>query len=755
MPGGKTLKVRLFMEGIEIPCYRVMVQSSIGAPAVASVEIPPAEEFFDRQEESPAGSGNFVQKLGVQPRSLVHIFYEDSDDPDGLPRLLFEGEFVSFEYSKRSDGNGERVLRVMARDVSNILSSIYVRYYSDIFTPYNSLMSIFSGQATLDKPNTETIRLAVIGMGTGLNPEILGAIQNDTGGFGISAAFKDIVTKALSINTFFSGFDARTKISSKIVSLPDTTSKTLLDATALSALVQQNMSNLKESATVWDLYTMLMGMVFYFPTPIAAAPYLPEPVTGVGSVEKGSQTFIASQGKTLMSLLLKPYTWWSAPPTFNVIFPNQYKSFTSRRNFLSEPTRLLMSAFGAIESVAEQQLKTFAPSQFMFVAPRALLDRFDREAYDTQFSDIVNSPSVKASEVKIANLTEQKRQAEIKTFVRNLPVDQKNAAKQQVASLQQQINQEEATLVKLVDQIRAKRNIQLAKDAQRPSRDVRAQLWNRSVLTGDDDVALASREDFKGIVFAFDYMTQSQVEFTKSKNVSPTALKDYLGNIADYKLAIQQHKDRISEMTLQFSPQLVVGFPALVIDPVRNHFGELDVVTHIIDAQGLADTQVQLSFVRNDDVEFSELSRSIPGKIQFPQWINPLYLPSNIGTEVYQKLFPKNKSDSSKPGIRAADSIMAFAPANSKSSQIGAASRIRQLYFAAKDQQRFVSGFTQRNIASMDQVFLQVLGATKNGASYIFSSFSDERYQAVLKYASAANQVRTAIPIDTAQGVKQ
>lgn len=744
MTAAKKIGLKVYLEGVAIPCYRAMVQTSIGAPAIATIDCPPAEEFFDRYEESPAGSGNFVQKLGVQPRTLVHIFYEDSEDPDDVPRLLFEGEFVRFEYSKTASS---RSLRMVARDVSNILSSIYVRYYSDFFTPYGNLMSIFTGQATADKPNAESLRLSLIGMGTGLNPEVMNAIQSDPNGFGIASALKDIVTKALGTNTFFSGFNDRTKVKDKIVTLADTTSRLLLDATQLASLVQQNLSNLKESATVWDLYSMLMSMVFYFPVPVAAAPYLPTAVTDVGSADKGSKTFQVSPGKTLMSLMLKPYTWFTAPPNFNVIFPGQYKTFTLRRDFLSEPTRLITSAFGILESTAEEELKNFLPSQYMFVAPRSLAERFDREAYDSQFTNVLTSASVKAAETNIASLKEQRRQAEMKTLDPKVSAAQKVTIRSQLVTLDQQILQAQNELVELIDKIRQQGNIQLASESsQKRARDVRAQLWNRNVLTANDDVSLASREDLKGIVFAFDYMTQTQVEVSKAKGISPTALKEYLANIADYKLVLQQHKDRISEMTLEFSPQILPGFPTLVIDPVRNYFGEMDVVTHILDANGVADTQVQISFVRNDEVEFSELSRNKPGSIQFPKWINPSYLPTSVGAQVYGKLFPKNKPDASKPGIPAASSIMSFAPSNAQT-QIAAAARIRQLYFNAKDQHRFSAGFTRRNIASMDQTF-SVLGAVKNGSNFVFNSFSDERFKAALAYAKAANKVQTQIPTD-------
>src|SRR3990167_8459434 len=118
---GKVIKLKVFIEGVPVNAYRVTVQTSIGAPSMAIIDIPPAEEFFERFIDV---NGKLSKKTGVLPRSLVHVFYEDSDAPDKLPRLLFEGEFVRFEYAKETS---RRSLRLVARDLSNLLNSIYVR----------------------------------------------------------------------------------------------------------------------------------------------------------------------------------------------------------------------------------------------------------------------------------------------------------------------------------------------------------------------------------------------------------------------------------------------------------------------------------------------------------------------------------------------------------------------------------------------------------------------------------------------------
>lgn len=735
---GRIIRPKVYIEGVEIPCYKVVVQTAIGGPATAMIDVPPVQEFFDRRTLDTK-TGEYVQKLGIQPRSLVHVFYEDSDDPDGAKRLLFEGEFVRYEYSKTVES---RFIKLIAMDVSNVLSSVYVRYYSDFMTPYGNRMSVFTGQSTPNRPSTENLKIALISA-VGINPEVLTALQDDTGGWGIAKAIRDITRKALATNTFFSGFNNKTKISDKIVTFADTQSRRLLEATQLASMLQQNMASLKESATIWDLYTMLMSLVFYYPVSLTSSPYIKNEIVGFGSSDKGNKQFTVAPAKSLASLLMKPMTWWTAPPNFNVIFPSQFKSFSMGRDFLSEPTRLIMSAFGVIESTAKEELQRVAPTQFTFVAPRQLAQRWDYEVQDEKATKKNSSAvTVGSLEGDIAKLLEEKRVASIELHATKTSHQKKSELQKTVTKADEEIAAASKELNKLFASYQSVGNLKPISSEGGEPEQVSTQLWNRNVMTAQDGVALESREDVKGIIFSFDYMSSSQVEVTKAKGISPTALKDYLANMADYKLAIQQHQRRTANMTLVFSPQLVAGFPTLVVDPVQNFFGEIDVITHILDAQGIADTQVQVSFVRNGEMEFSDASRNGPGKTAFPLWLNPLYLPENIGDEVYAKLFPANKPDASKPGVAAASSILAFAP-DGKKNQLAAADRIRTLYFASRDHDRFSSTFTRRNVASIDQVFLDVMKASQAGSNYLFNSTDGENYKAVQTYASMARKVQS------------
>lgn len=739
---GRIVRPRVYLEGFEIPSYKVTVQASVGAPALAVVDCPPLEEFFDRFVEDPKSPGTYIQKMGVAPRTFVHVFYEDSEDPDGVARLLFEGELVKYEYAKVRD---QRSIRFYARDISNLLTSVYVRYYSDFFTPYGKTVATFTGQGTKGA-QTERLNLSLVAL-TGINPEVLSALKSDEErGFGIAAAFRNIAFKALTTNVFFQNFDSRTQIRKKIASFVDAESKLLLSAKILEGLIQQNMSSLKESATIWDLYSLLMSLVFYFPAPILAAPFVRN-----GAQDQGSTgtAFEVLPEKSLPQLLLKPYTWWTSPPNFNVIFPSQYKSFSFSRDFMAEPTRLLMHAFGVVESIEAEKLKTLAPSNYIFVAPSVLNKNFQREAFDTKVQ-IAGGATVRGFQEQIRGLEEEKRALSAQLAGTNLDAAQKREINTQIAQKDAEIARLQAKLDETIRDAERQVEILSADQAQPKPSPVMGELWNRSVLTAESGVALPSREDLKGIVFAFDYQNQTQVEITKAKGVDAKTVRDYLANVAEYKLTLMQYQNRFADLALYFSPQLVCGFPALVVDPNANLYGEVDSVTHIFDANGQADTQVRLSFVRGEEVEFAETSRNVPGQIGFPVWVNTKYRPDRIGDEIYAKLFPANRLSSSRGGLMAANAI---SPLHGNT-QVQAGRKVRSLFFASKDKDRFALGFTRRNVASVDQVMVEVLGATKVGRNYVLKNVGDDRFQAAQEYAKAANKVSTFARAEAPQEVR-
>lgn len=730
----RKIKAKVFLEGQEIPFFNVTVQNQIGQSAVAQIEIPPADSFFELTKSDP-NTGGFIEQRGVLPRTMVHVFYLDPASEGEVYRLLFEGEFLGYDYQKTPTG---RSIRLMAMDLSNVFNIVYTRYYADFFLPYNKFVASFAGV------NKEGFRQNVELLGTdAIVGEILRIIREEEvagQGRGVAAALKRIVANSAEKNDFFRLNNLRTKLVNKIFALDDPNSVDLIKGETLKSMIFQTMSNLKEHNHLWDILNHIMGIIFYYPLVVSASPYIKGPATTTTQFGSGAQTnevstdllFDPVSGQTssssLMSMLFKPYTFFSAPPRCNVIFPDQYFSFTSTRRFNQEPTRLLMSAFSIIEEAIKPAAR-FLPKQFFFVAPTALASKFDQEREFTQVAE--GSVAQQMSEVldkkrEIEDLEKRQQQnVSSSDTTASLSLQQEiDTAKEELAALEESTQAAKDALDQQA-QSRARTSSVTGREPSSKS-EIGASLFGKNILTQFDGVTDVSREDIKGPIAKFDHLTNTQATVAKSSNVNLPEVQGYLSDLANFRLYLAQHQSRQSTVSMIFSPQLVPGFPALIVDPVENIFGELDVVIHRLDAEGNASTQSQISLVRSDDPKFSEVERSTVGNIQFPNWINSKYLPQFIGDNVYSVLFPRNGD------IPALQSILI--ESGETNQQFVAARNIRERYNKQSDKGRFIYGFTRRNVATIDQTF-EVLGAPKvNESQYAVAGTTSDRLAEVLKY---------------------
>jgi hypothetical protein len=153
---GKRLKLRLFLEGVEIPVIAANVQAAPNSPIVASIQIPPLAE-----------GTRFL------PRTLVHLFFLDetearmpsfaekrastNNDPTAAQqvtpgeetarltqyKLLFGGEIVGMVWNRAS---AQRALVLQCLDWSNYWDYAYQFNNTSIFGPGRKVL--FSGGAT-------------------------------------------------------------------------------------------------------------------------------------------------------------------------------------------------------------------------------------------------------------------------------------------------------------------------------------------------------------------------------------------------------------------------------------------------------------------------------------------------------------------------------------------------------------------------------------------------------------------------------
>jgi hypothetical protein len=173
---GTRLRLRLFLEGIEVPIISANVRSAPNSPTAASLQIPPLPEgtrllprtlvhvfFLDLYEqESPlvrkVDTSNTNQRSPTaHEQGLVGRDTAGSDPSEGVQtqttglrdtdnsryKLLFGGEVVGFQWTKNSSS---RSLVLQCLDWSNYWDYAYQWGNTGIFGP--GIKAVFSGGAT-------------------------------------------------------------------------------------------------------------------------------------------------------------------------------------------------------------------------------------------------------------------------------------------------------------------------------------------------------------------------------------------------------------------------------------------------------------------------------------------------------------------------------------------------------------------------------------------------------------------------------
>ena len=166
------LRLRLFLEGIEVPVIAAQIQCAPNSPSVATIQIPALAEatrllprttvhlFFldlyspplsiqgDRRQSEKSTSPTAAEKAkkrvteqGETADSAVDAYYADADNTRW--KLLFGGEIIGFSWTKNASN---RSIILQCEDWSNYWDYALQADNTDIFGP--GLKAIFSGSST-------------------------------------------------------------------------------------------------------------------------------------------------------------------------------------------------------------------------------------------------------------------------------------------------------------------------------------------------------------------------------------------------------------------------------------------------------------------------------------------------------------------------------------------------------------------------------------------------------------------------------
>jgi hypothetical protein len=324
------LKLRLFIEGVELPIIACQVEARPNSPVVGTIQIPPLAE-----------GTRFL------PRSLVHVFFLDfygtanpniiTTGAQGAPtsmanpsaytqgqqaaaaqgetggeiddyvnqqyKLLFVGEVVAFKWTKNASN---RSLVLQCLDPSNYWDYAYQWNNTDIFGP--GIKALFSGGSTnlfTDFLTDEgSILLQLLRQKSRNFPNMAGGTQNILSGLisMLEAVGGTYFTKSVvgGMNMFFSLAEIRLHITQLITAFTqDKTPANLMNADGYDPLFGRTLGNLGSQVSFRDALNALQGMIFYETYGQPCPMYVPGSFGTVNGSQTRNLTSIPSAGDTV------------------------------------------------------------------------------------------------------------------------------------------------------------------------------------------------------------------------------------------------------------------------------------------------------------------------------------------------------------------------------------------------------------------------------------------------------------------------
>jgi hypothetical protein len=285
------VKLRLFLEHIEIPVIAAQITVEPNAPAVAAIQIPPLEEatrflprtlvhlfFHDTYEASnpmlsyrgdvasQAKDPTIYEVIRRNSGSNRAVDFLDGQDPDLLNehfKLCFTGDLMAFQVKKTPNG---RQIVLQCQDHSNYWDQAQQFNNTDLFGP--GMSALFSGGSTnlftdfLDEPGGVIAHL--IQSPSTQYPALKGLL----GGIvhlleAMGGSYYQGKTYA-GQNIFFSVAELRLHITQMITAFEkDPTGQRLLNAGGFGDMLGRSLGQIGSQASFRDCINMLMRHIFH------------------------------------------------------------------------------------------------------------------------------------------------------------------------------------------------------------------------------------------------------------------------------------------------------------------------------------------------------------------------------------------------------------------------------------------------------------------------------------------------------------
>jgi hypothetical protein len=343
--------IKAFIEGIEVPVSSVSLTESIWSPPSLEMAIP---------------AHPLVRSLA--PRSLVHVFYYDTDGFD----------FV------RQEATGSDTSATIADAGFDIFPVDDARKYKLLFC--GELHGLSIERVAVGGSSIAQLRCvglfsylsgikqyqAVRGAGTVSDDERRFAGVEDafttgsSGRYGTANSILNILREGgdnfqESVHTLITEFIVRTnefyKSRSKILRFEDIlrtvtnddTLERLLDMSVFRRFLRQRISSSGQQITMADVLNTVLGFLFHDMVAHGTPSYFPfvsedtsRDLSSDSREESQPVVDRAAQVDKLVSWVVKPELWWASPPACNILFPEHYASVSESYQPVNEPTRTVM-----------------------------------------------------------------------------------------------------------------------------------------------------------------------------------------------------------------------------------------------------------------------------------------------------------------------------------------------------------------------------------------------------------------------------
>lgn len=301
-------KMRVFLEGREVPSVVATFTAAEDQPNMCTVELPPLS----------------IIKF-IRPRTQLHVFARDPFTfGDNDYHLAFEGEVMGRTMTKRHDG---RSFMITAYDYSNYWDDAHAYIMNPQFVTGKLTTQVSQGDVT-PQQQAKAKAEAVIDAPANATSAIIKimAQQDGQGSYDLVTGILNVVAKIAYVNEFYRAAWERLRITDRMISYPSGNLGPFLKNLGVEDFLSSFNGMCGGDYSLRQLLMNVLSLIFHTSISVPFPSFL--------KIKTGSR-----EGYGIVQFLFVPDGYTLPPPKCNVIFPNQQSSFTFDEDFRAAPTR--------------------------------------------------------------------------------------------------------------------------------------------------------------------------------------------------------------------------------------------------------------------------------------------------------------------------------------------------------------------------------------------------------------------------------